>query len=75
VSWFQLLGQLTAAEEDLRQLADSQPQACPVDGEPLQPAPGGAFHCQWGGEVWVGTRGNLTLQTPDPSSPHSSAVI
>lgn len=65
MSWYQLLSQLRAADEDLRRVAASQPQACPNDGEPLQPAPGGAWHCQWGGEIWVGTRGNLRLKTPE----------
>lgn len=75
MSWTQLLSQLAAGREDIRRLADSQPQACPVDGEPLQPAPGGAYHCPWGGEIWVGTRGNLTLQTQDPGQPHGSTLI
>lgn len=75
MSWAQLLGQLRAAEEDVRRVADMKPQACPNDGEPLQPAPGGAYHCQWGGEIWVGTRGNLTLQTQDPSQPHGPVVL
>lgn len=48
MSWEQLRDIYREAADELRAARGRPPVACPNDGEPLQPGPGGALHCPWG---------------------------
>lgn len=52
MSWNQLLSIRAEAAEQRRVETAHPPQACPNDGEPLDPAPGGGLHCRFDGYRW-----------------------
>jgi hypothetical protein len=51
-SWYGLLAILRDATREALDARSRPPAACPNDGEPLQPAPGGGLHCAWDGYRW-----------------------
>lgn len=52
MSWEQLLSIAAEAADERRAEASAPPEACPNDGEPLQPGPGGGLHCPFDGYRW-----------------------
>jgi hypothetical protein len=48
MSWDELLGVFKADTQEQLDNARRPPVACPNDGEPLQPGPGGVLHCPSG---------------------------
>lgn len=59
MSWQQLLAIVAEKAAQRRVDADTPPQACPRDGEPLQAAPDGGLFCRFDGYRW-----------PDDTSAH-----
>lgn len=52
MSWEQLLNITREAAELARAERARPPEACPNDGEPLDPAPRGGLHCRFDGYTW-----------------------
>ena len=49
MAWEQLLSIAAEAADEARAEAAAPPQACPNDGEPLDPAPDGGLFCRFDG--------------------------
>lgn len=52
MSWEQLLSIAAEAADERRAEASAPPEACPLDGEPLQPGPNGGLYCPFDGYRW-----------------------
>lgn len=46
MGWDTLLDIMAQAREDSNRARTEPPSACPNDGEPLEPGPGGVLHCR-----------------------------
>lgn len=52
MSWTTLVDVWREARETLNAELSSPPSACPNDGTPLRPGPGGTLYCTFDGWTW-----------------------
>ena len=52
MSWYQMLAIVRQQQMEARWDRQRVPSACPHDGEPLEPGPGGTLHCKFDGYLW-----------------------
>jgi hypothetical protein len=52
MGWQQLADIYRTAADEYAEQRVEPPTACPNDGQPLEPGPGGVLHCRFDGWQW-----------------------